>query len=465
MSHLHFLGIHIFYYLLVVAFLLPRLPVVGKFFNIINTLIHELGHALMSLLLHGKVMKIQIFQDTSGVTTTKSDSKFKSTLVSLAGYPFASVMAFVCFFLEAQLLLTDAATGKELLSATQSLRVESNGSVEIDFPVDIPAGTLGVTCRMTVTGKTDGVTYTDGEEKTLPVLSRRQLVTETVPFFITRQGRKTFSLELLRQNSKRLTSCTMQFTPSPLWNAVVALPSLTAETHDCNDYLFNRLYANTLSLHILATHPQLEQLFTDCQNRHPEALQSKLAANEALMQILLNETPWVADAQQEAYNIRAIARLFDEQQAHQKMDYLVRKLTANQNRDGGWPWFAGGTSNIYITENILIGAGRLSSRNININDHFLASSTIQKAIEYVDEEKEKRYQEWKKKWPESLQRYTLSIFNRIFAAQKNKISQNETPHSFTHHLYIQHSNRIFTAYTPADSGTAETDGRAHREIR
>ena len=99
MSHLHFLGIHIFYYLLVVAFLLPRLPVVGKFFNIINTLIHELGHALMSLLLHGKVMKIQIFQDTSGVTTTKSDSKFKSTLVSLAGYPFSSVMAFVCFFL------------------------------------------------------------------------------------------------------------------------------------------------------------------------------------------------------------------------------------------------------------------------------------------------------------------------------------------------------------------------------
>lgn len=96
---MHFLGIHIFYYLLVAAFLLPRIPVVGKFFNIINTLVHELGHALMSLLLNGKVAHIQIFQDTSGVTTTKSDSKFKSILVSLAGYPFASAVAFVCFFL------------------------------------------------------------------------------------------------------------------------------------------------------------------------------------------------------------------------------------------------------------------------------------------------------------------------------------------------------------------------------
>lgn len=99
MDHLHFFGIHLFYYMLVAAFLLPRIPVVGKFFNIINTLIHELGHALMSLLLQGKVSNIKVFQDTSGVTTTQSNSKFKSTLVSLAGYPFASVMAFVCFFL------------------------------------------------------------------------------------------------------------------------------------------------------------------------------------------------------------------------------------------------------------------------------------------------------------------------------------------------------------------------------
>ncbi len=350
---------------------------------------------------------------------------------------------------EAHVLLTDAATGEELLSATQPLRVESNGSTAIDFPADIPAGTLGVTCRMTVTGKADGVTYTDGEEKTLPILSRRQLVTETVPFFITRQGRKTFSLELLRQNSKRLTSCTMQFTPSPLWNAVVALPSLTADAYDCNDYLFTRLYANTLSLHILTTHPQLEQLFTDCQNRHPEALQSKLAANEALMQILLNETPWVADAQQEEYNIRAIARLFDEQQAHQKMDFLVRKLTANQNRDGGWPWFAGGTSNIYITENILIGAGRLTSRNINTDDHFLASNTLQKAIQYVDEEKEKRYQEWKKKWPESLQRYTLnsSDLHYLYARSLYPDSPNENEsYKFYQEELLQQADSLPTIY-------------------
>ena len=86
-------------YEVLVIFGKRRFGEVGKYCNIINTLIHELGHALMSLILHGKVSKIQVFKDTSGVTTTGSDSKFKSILVSLAGYTFASAAALCCFFL------------------------------------------------------------------------------------------------------------------------------------------------------------------------------------------------------------------------------------------------------------------------------------------------------------------------------------------------------------------------------
>jgi len=84
---------------LIVAFLLPQIPVVGKFFNIINTAIHELGHALMALVTNGEVLKIKLFKDTSGTTTTKSKSKVSSILISLAGYPFAASVAWLCFYL------------------------------------------------------------------------------------------------------------------------------------------------------------------------------------------------------------------------------------------------------------------------------------------------------------------------------------------------------------------------------
>ena len=84
------------------GFILPRIPVVGKFFNVINTALHEFGHALMALLTGGSVDKIELFNDTSGTTTTRSDSKFGAFLVSLAGYPFAASVAWLAFYLIGQ---------------------------------------------------------------------------------------------------------------------------------------------------------------------------------------------------------------------------------------------------------------------------------------------------------------------------------------------------------------------------
>ena len=85
--------------LVVVSFLLPRIPVVGKFFNIINTGLHEFGHALMALLTGGSVERIELFKDTSGTTTTKSENGFSAFWVSLAGYPFAASVAWLAFYL------------------------------------------------------------------------------------------------------------------------------------------------------------------------------------------------------------------------------------------------------------------------------------------------------------------------------------------------------------------------------
>lgn len=87
------------YIFLGLAFLLPKIPVVGKFFNVINTLIHELGHALFALPFDGVVKKIELFNDTSGTTTTQCKSKVGSFFVSIAGYLFAALFAYFAFFL------------------------------------------------------------------------------------------------------------------------------------------------------------------------------------------------------------------------------------------------------------------------------------------------------------------------------------------------------------------------------
>ena len=83
----------IFYIFLAISIVLSRLPIIGKYFIGINTLIHETGHALMALFLSGKVHRIDLSSDTSGSALTSTDNKFKSFLVSIIGYPFSSIIA------------------------------------------------------------------------------------------------------------------------------------------------------------------------------------------------------------------------------------------------------------------------------------------------------------------------------------------------------------------------------------
>jgi hypothetical protein len=89
------------YLFIILALLLPRVPVVGKWFNVINTVVHEAGHALMALLMEGKVHKIEIFQDSSGATTTQCKGKFPNFCVAIVGYPFSAVVAYCIFKLYA----------------------------------------------------------------------------------------------------------------------------------------------------------------------------------------------------------------------------------------------------------------------------------------------------------------------------------------------------------------------------
>jgi hypothetical protein len=96
---LSFLGIPLIYWFAGLALVLPRIPVIGKWFNLINTAIHEFGHALMALILEGSVKKIELFNDASGATTTSTKTKFGSFLVAIIGYPFSSLISYLISYL------------------------------------------------------------------------------------------------------------------------------------------------------------------------------------------------------------------------------------------------------------------------------------------------------------------------------------------------------------------------------
>lgn len=89
----------VFYILLITALLLTHIPVLGKYFRSVNTLVHEAGHAFTTLILSGEVISVNLFADTSGTTVTKAKGKFPQAVIAMAGYPVSALTGWLLLFL------------------------------------------------------------------------------------------------------------------------------------------------------------------------------------------------------------------------------------------------------------------------------------------------------------------------------------------------------------------------------
>ncbi len=78
----------------------PFYPVRLLFFRNLDTMIHEFGHAMATLLLSGRVLRIDLNPDHSGVTysTIPASSTWGMAAVSLAGYVTAALVSLLLFF-------------------------------------------------------------------------------------------------------------------------------------------------------------------------------------------------------------------------------------------------------------------------------------------------------------------------------------------------------------------------------
>jgi hypothetical protein len=269
-----------------------------------------------------------------------------------------------------RLTLTDAATHRNLDAALANrtpavaFTIPPRQSRTYTWPLRVPddCGFLGYRAVAA------GAGLSDGEEGFLPVLSRRLLVAESIPLPMRGAGRRTFEfaklLESNRSRTLRHRSLTVQVVSQPAWYAVLALPCLMEEGFESNQHVFDRLYANLLGRKILDSDPKIRQVFE--QWRATPALDSPLERNADLASIALDETPWLREAKSESEARRNVGRLFDRNRIESEIAAGLRKLDAQCNSDGMWPWFAGGPSDPFITLRIVTGLGRLRHMGVQV---------------------------------------------------------------------------------------------------
>ena len=299
-----------------------------------------------------------------------------------------------------KLLLTDAISGKDItnklidssLSEVQdkaSFTVNAKGNTQVSWNLSIPDDVDAIQYK--IVAKSGN--YSDGEQNALPVLSNRMLVTETLPMWVRSNETKTFVLDKLKTTTPTTLKnhkLTLEITSNPAWYAVQALPYLMEYPYECNEQTFSRYYSNALASHIANSNPRIQEVFN--QWRNTDALLSNLEKNEELRSVLIQETPWVRDAQSETEQKKRIALLFDLNKMTNELQSAMNKLKTNQMPSGAWSWFKGGYENRYITQHIISGFGHLSKLGVSLNAvKESQNQIIRNAIQYLDYEFIKEY--------------------------------------------------------------------------
>jgi uncharacterized protein YfaS (alpha-2-macroglobulin family) len=329
----------------------------------------------------------------------------------------------------AQLFLLDAATGQDLTSqllkspAQQAVSAAAHQSAALGWEISLPNdfAPAAVTYRVVVesyssaqepqgngkkarkkakvnpTLRVDGAEFSDGEENTLPVLPNRILLTESLPLPIVGPGSRTFELSKLTSTSsptRRNYSLTLEMTANPAWYAVQSLPYLMEYPYECSEQTFSRLYANLLAAQILKSNPRFKTILAEWTRQaqsgtaqQKNALESKLAQNQELKNLLLQETPWVRDAQDESARLARLTELFDETRLKGETSRALLKLQRMQLPGGGFPWFEKMPDDRYITQLIVAGFGKLKKLGaFDASTDDVARDILQNALRYLDAE-------------------------------------------------------------------------------
>lgn len=299
----------------------------------------------------------------------------------------------------AQLELLDAATGKPVdgwfknMFPVQYFTIAAGQSAAVKFPMEVPFN-FNSAMSYRIVAKTAHAG--DGEEMALPVLSNRILVTESLPVHLkANETGKQFKFEKLLNSGGSNTlsnhAITVEYSSNPAWYAVQALPYLMEYPYECAEQTFNRYYANTLASFISNSIPKIKTVFEKWKTADTAALLSNLQKNETLKAALLQETPWVLDAQNENQQKKNIALLFDMVKMAAAKTSTVNKLKEMQSSNGGFVWFKGGPDDRYITQYITTGIGHLLQLKAVNNDDKEILDLAAKALPYLDKKIKEDY--------------------------------------------------------------------------
>lgn len=295
----------------------------------------------------------------------------------------------------ARLSFINPETGKEVYHADRKFVVKAGETVAANFDFDMSKikndGLL--ICRIVASGRG----YSDGEQHYMPVLPSRELVTNTIAFTQNEPGTLHLDLNKMFAVNDKSNKLTVEYTNSPAWLVVQALPSMINPDGDNAISLATAYYANSIGRHLMQSTPVIKQTMelwkNDASQNGGSTLQSALQKNESLKQIVLAETPWLLDADRESEQKQQLMGYFNESQINYRLADNLLRLSRLQNADGSFAWWKGMEGSPYMTMSVLQTLTRL---NHMVGEQDETKNIVRTAFAYMDKQMAREVKEMKK---------------------------------------------------------------------
>lgn len=230
--------------------------------------------------------------------------------------------------------------------------------------------------------------FCDAEQHVLPVIGTEVFMTQTFSLVANAGERKNYDFNFENEGETN-HAITLNFSDNPTWYAVKALPYLAEADEKYVEASLHRYFTNSVARNIamkLKDSPEMKAFLESLGSDSLSDAMSELEKNQELKEILLQETPWVLDAQNEAEQRSNISKLFDNELINKNIESALSALGKKQMSCGGWSWVEGMPESAFVTQYVLGCLGHVTYLvgNEEFPEREMVNEIAQKAFCFIE---------------------------------------------------------------------------------
>lgn len=245
--------------------------------------------------------------------------------------------------------------------------VEPDGGATVEVTLTAPRHVGAYAIE--VTARAGGLS--DGERRPLPVLPGRVHLAQSRFAALRDAETRTLAFDDLAAQAGPGADPTLvtdrlvvTLDGQLFYGVLAALPYLVEYPYECTEQTLNRFVSTAIVSSVFERHPAVGAMAKELAAR--ETRFEAWDAPDPNRDLLLEETPWLRQAQGGAEMPEGLIKVLDPRIARAQRDAALAALGEAQTASGGFPWWPGGQPSPYMTLYTLDGLSRALERGAQV---------------------------------------------------------------------------------------------------